>query len=65
MEPYSSDESKLEFTIRIQRLPKGQFAFGGVLDVKYDMDETTIVCIEYCFNRLPPCYLGLPLSFSS
>lgn len=35
----------MEFTAKIQRLPKGKFAFGGVVDFKYDVDETTIVCI--------------------
>lgn len=43
LEPYSADESKLEFTTKINRLPKGQFGFSGVLDFKYDVDDTTIV----------------------
>ncbi|XP_017024949.1 uncharacterized protein [Drosophila kikkawai] len=40
---YSSDESKLKFVAKIERVARGEFAIGGTIDFKYTPDSNTMV----------------------
>ncbi|XP_017836711.1 uncharacterized protein LOC108595935 [Drosophila busckii] len=39
----SSDPAKLNIDLAIERIKRGEFAMNGIIDCKYDMDETTMV----------------------
>ncbi|XP_017836707.1 uncharacterized protein LOC108595931 [Drosophila busckii] len=42
-EGISSDHSKLGIDLGIKRIKRGEFAMDGVIDVKYDVDDTTMI----------------------
>ncbi|KAH8400798.1 hypothetical protein KR009_000970, partial [Drosophila setifemur] len=43
IETTSSDESKLKFDAKIERLGRGEFGLSGTIEWKYDADENTMV----------------------
>ncbi|KAH8308998.1 hypothetical protein KR059_004928, partial [Drosophila kikkawai] len=48
IDTYSSDESKLKFVAKVERVARGEFAIGGTIDFKYTPDSNTMVsyCVE-------------------
>nr|XP_017025077.1 uncharacterized protein LOC108076654 [Drosophila kikkawai] len=43
IDTYSSDESKLKFVAKVERVARGEFAIGGTIDFKYTPDSNTMV----------------------
>ncbi|KAH8320352.1 hypothetical protein KR067_000167, partial [Drosophila pandora] len=43
VETFSSDESKLKMTAKIDRVKRGEFAVSAIVDLKYVTDDTTMV----------------------
>lgn len=53
---YSSDESKLKFVAKVDRVARGEFAISATIDFNYTPDDTTMVS----FCRQQSCSHGAP-----
>ncbi|XP_017044433.1 uncharacterized protein LOC108090330 [Drosophila ficusphila] len=43
IDPYSSDESKLKMTAKVDRVGRNDFGVSATIDFNYDVDDTTMV----------------------
>jgi len=50
IETYSTDESLLKMTARVDRIGRGEYAISAEIEFKYEPDENTMV--RMCFLLL-------------